>query len=85
MRERTRGVLAARGTSPAAFDWRCIPRGLRWAFRAAGSSTVGMFPLFALPGGRITGLGATLDFHHGLLVFTSTRPCLHRKSVRPLW
>jgi hypothetical protein len=27
-----------------------------------------MFPRRALPDGRITGLGATLAFHHGLLV-----------------
>ena len=56
-------LLAARGESPAAFDRRCIPPG----YVASRSHTAGIFPRRALPIGRITGLGATLDFHHGLL------------------
>ena len=40
--------LAARGESPAAFDRRCIPQGLRWASRSAGSHTAGIFPRRAL-------------------------------------
>ena len=55
--------LAARGESPAAFDRRYIPPGCV----VHQSSTAGILLLLALPGGRITGLGATLDFHHGLL------------------
>ena len=54
---------AARGESPAAFDRRCIPPG----YVASRSNTAGMLPRRALPDGRITGLGATPDFHHGLL------------------
>ncbi len=55
--------LAARGKSPTAFHRRCIPPGCV----AHRSHTTGILPLPALPGGRIAGLGATLDFHHGLL------------------
>ena len=54
---------AVRGESPAAFDRRCIPP----AYVASRSNTAGIFPRRALPDRRITGLGATLDFHHGLL------------------
>ena len=57
-------TLAARAESPAAFDRRCIPA----AYVAPRSHTDGIFPRRALPDGRITGLGATRDFHHGLLV-----------------
>ena len=62
MHERT-GRLAARGDSPAAFDRRCIPP----AGVAPRSHIAGLFPRRALSDGRITGLGATLDCHHGLL------------------
>ena len=56
-------ALAARGESPAAFDRRCIPSdGV-----APRSNTPGILPRLALPGGRLAGLGATRDFHHGLL------------------
>ena len=55
--------LAARRESPAAFDGRCIPPGCV----APRSHTAGMLPRHALPDGRITCLGATLDFHDGLL------------------
>ena len=58
-------VLAARGESPAAFDRRCI----RPDCVASRSNTSGILPRHALSARRITGLGATLDFHHGLLGF----------------
>ena len=60
-------ALAARGESPAAFDRRCIPprRVARW------SNTPGILPPRALPWAAAAlvqrGLGATRDFHHGLL------------------
>ena len=57
------GHLAARGKSPAAFDQRCIPPG----YVVHRSNTARILPLLALPRGRIAGLGATQDFHHGLL------------------
>jgi len=56
-------ILAVRGESPAAVDRRCIPPGCV----VHRSNTAGILPLLALPDERITGLGATLDFHHGLL------------------
>ena len=62
-------ALAVRGESPAAFDRRCIPPGCV----AHRSNTAGILPLPALPGGRIAGLGATLDFHHGLLAHGSAQ------------
>ncbi len=55
--------LAARGESPAAFDRRCIPADCV----APQSHTAGIFPRRALSAGRIARLGATRDFHHGLL------------------
>ena len=67
--------LAARGESPAAFDRRCIPP----AYVASRSNTAGMLPRRALPDGRITSLGATRDFHHGLL-----EPAPERKK-RTTW
>ena len=65
------GRLAVRGESPAAFDRRCIPQGLRWASGSVGSNTAGILPRRALhwPGAALstTALGATRDFHHGRL------------------
>jgi hypothetical protein len=55
--------LAARGETPAAFGRRCIPAGCV----APRSNTPGILARRALPSGRIAALGATLDFHHGLL------------------
>ena len=61
--------------SPA-FDRRCIPsppqRGCRVGDPGAGcvapsSNTPGILGRRALPAGRLTGLGARRDFHHGLL------------------
>ena len=68
--------LAARGESPAAFDRRCIPS----ACVAPRSNTAAIFPRRALPDERITGLGATLDFHHGLLAAIRCREA--RASLR---
>ena len=68
--------LAARGESPAAFDRRCIPS----ACVAPRSNTAAIFPRRALPDERITGLGATLDFHHGLLAVIRCREA--RASLR---
>ena len=60
-------LLAARGESPAAFDRHCIPPG----YVASRSHTAGMLPRRTLPrpGAALltTGLGATRNFHHGLL------------------
>ena len=60
---RVSDVLAARGKSPAAFDRRYIPPD----YVAPRSPTDGVLPRRALPDRRNTGLGGTLDFHHGLL------------------
>ena len=46
--------LAARGESLAAFDRRCIPAAPQRGCRVGGPW-------------RLAGLGATPDFHHGLL------------------
>src|SRR5256712_1654153 len=55
--------LAARGESLAAFDGRCIPAG----YVAPPSNPPGILSRRALPSGRLARLGATPDFHHGLL------------------
>src|SRR5206468_7445506 len=62
-RLRRRARLTARGETPAAFGRRCIPAGCV----APRSNTPGILARRALPSGRIAALGATLDFHHGLL------------------
>ena len=55
--------LTARGESPAAFGWRCIP-----ADSVAPRSNISdILTRRALSSGCITSLSATLDFHHGLL------------------
>ena len=56
-------TLAARGESPAAFGWRCI----RPACVVPRSNTARMLPRLALTDRRIATLGASCDFHHGLL------------------
>ena len=69
-REYSDGLLAARGESPAAFDRRCIPpRGV-----ARRSNTPGILPPPAWRGERLDGLGATRDFHHGLLIIQPPEP-----------
>src|SRR5207244_5191182 len=55
--------LAARGESLAAFDGRCIPAGCV----APRSNTPGILGRRALLAGRLARLGATPDFHHGLV------------------
>ncbi len=71
-------ALAARGESPAAFDRRCIPSdGV-----ASRSHTAGILPRRALSDGRMAGLGATRDFHHGLAVKLRLTPT--RKTERSL-
>ena len=63
--------LAARGESLAAFDERCIPTGCV----APRSNTPGILGRRALPAGRLARLGATPDFHHGLLSVAATGTC----------
>jgi uncharacterized protein (DUF305 family) len=60
--------LAARGEGRAAFDGRCIPA----ACVALRSNTPGILGRRALAAGRLAGLGATPDFHHGLLAVVLT-------------
>src|SRR5437899_3311279 len=67
--------LTARGESLAAFDGRCIPAGCV----APRSNTPGILGRRALPAGRLARLGATPDFHHGLL--TRCGPCLRRDGL----
>src|SRR5712664_2339694 len=62
-RRREAFALPARGESLAAFDGRCIPAGCV----APRSNTPGILGRRALPAGRLARLGATPDFHHGLL------------------
>src|SRR5428012_8521 len=56
-------ILAARGESPTAFERRCIPPGCV----APPSNIPDILGRYALPAGRLAVLGATPDFHHGLL------------------
>jgi hypothetical protein len=58
-----RTAPAARGESPAAFERRCIPPGCV----APPSNIPDILGRRALPAGRLAVLGATPDFHHGLL------------------
>jgi hypothetical protein len=60
--------LAARGETVAAFDGRCIPPG----GVAPPSNIPDILGRRALPGGRIARLGATRQFHHGLLALSDT-------------
>ena len=65
--------FAARGESLAAFDGRCIPAGCV----APRSNTPGILGRRALPAGRLARLGATPDFHHGLLARTLVEKRFH--------
>src|SRR6266540_2714553 len=56
-------ALAARGETPAAFGRRCIPADCV----APPSNIPDILGRRALSAGRLAALGATLDFHHGLL------------------
>ena len=64
------GLQACEGTAKA------VPH------NAPRSNTAGISPRHALPGGRITGLGATLDFHHGLLDFSLQADSLRSHDSR---
>ena len=70
-----RPTLAARGESPAAFDRRCIPPWATLGVVHAGSNIPGILPPRALPWATAAliqrGLGATRDFHHGLLALAA--------------
>src|SRR6266478_3382700 len=74
-------MLAARGESLAAFDGRCIPAGCV----APRSHTPGMLGRRALPAGRLARLGATPDFHHGLLGLTIGERLRTIDGVRIAW
>src|SRR6266542_1578999 len=56
-------ALAARGETPAAFGRRCIPADCV----APPSNIPDILGRRALSAGRLAALGATPDFHHGLL------------------
>ena len=58
-----RRTALARGESPAAFDWRCT----RSTCVVPRSNAAGILPRHASPDRRFATLGATRDFHHGLL------------------
>src|SRR6266566_8921669 len=80
----TTSALAARGETPAAFGRRCIPapphgaQSAPWGPRAdcvaPPSHIPDMLGRRALGAGRLAALGATLDFHHGLLAVEAPRP-----------
>src|SRR5438876_4983419 len=57
-------ALTARGETPAAFGRRCIPADCV----APPSNIPDILGRRALSSGRLAGLGATPDFHHGLLI-----------------
>src|SRR5437870_11313654 len=56
-------MLAARGETPAAFGRRCLPADCV----APPSNIPDILGRRALSAGRLAALGATPDFHHGLL------------------
>ena len=58
---------------PTAFDRRCIPAGCV----ARRSNMPDILTPCALPSGRIAGLGARRDFHHGLLCDSARSPRPH--------
>ena len=63
-------AFTARGESPSAFGERRIPpRGV-----AQRSNTPGILAFRAWRSGRLVRLGATTDFHHGLLATARLRP-----------
>src|SRR6266496_3317565 len=61
--DRPASASAARGETPAAFGRRCIPADCV----APPSNIPDILGRRALSSGRLAALGATLDFHHGLL------------------
>ena len=72
-------LLAARGATPSAFERRCIPSGCV----APPSNIPDILGRHALPAGRITALGATMDLHHGLLAAAQERVSFNR-DMRPI-
>jgi putative heme-binding domain-containing protein len=60
-------ALAARGETPAAFGRRCIPADCV----APPSNIPDILRRRALSSGRLAALGATPDFHHGLLALAA--------------
>jgi hypothetical protein len=77
-------ALPARGESPAAFGRRRIPPGCV----APPSNIPDILGRRALPAGRRAGLGATPDFHHGLLphqaYITANAACIDARTFE-LW
>src|SRR5205809_4725691 len=74
--------LAARGETPAAFGRRCIPADCV----APPSNIPDILGRRALSAGRLAALGATPDFHHGLLGMLSLgvgTPATRRTGLNP--
>ena len=69
--------LAARGETPAAFGRRCIPADCV----APPSNIPDILGRRALSAGRLAALGATLDFHHGLLRPPKRRRVLQSRPI----
>src|SRR6266545_3252461 len=76
-RDATGAALAARGESPAAFGRRCIPADCV----APPSNIPDILGRRALSAGRLAALGATPDFHHGLL---AAQDPSYLRDVRPI-
>ena len=72
---------SSRGETPAAFDGRCILAGCV----APSSHTPGMPVRRALPARRLTRLGATLAFHHGLLTGRGHGPSANFADLSQFW
>src|SRR6266496_2977838 len=70
--DRPASASAARGETPAAFGRRCIPADCV----APPSNIPDILGRRALSSGRLAALGATPDFHHGLLAHVITPPKL---------
>src|SRR5881396_2595032 len=71
--------LAARGETPPAFGRRCIPADCV----APPSNIPDILGRRALSSGRLAGLGATPDFHHGLLADAAEPPAILRWAGDP--
>src|SRR3989442_13064774 len=86
-------MLAARGETPAAFGRRCIPapphgaQSAPWGPRAdcvaPPSNIPDILGRHALSAGRLAALGATLDFHHGLLTLSPIAGLAPLSAVPP--
>src|SRR5437660_5293672 len=73
-----RTALAARGERPAAFGRRCIPADCV----APPSNIPDILGRRALSAGRLAALGATPDFHHGLLGGALSKPTPRSRAAR---